>query len=620
MLRLCYVDCANLRCCSKKWKTTCDCLLQSTTLPVDQLADGISYSSSLICLKTITITSKNSTHAFIGGNVLDKLQLCLSYLSLTSGLTLESHSNPKITVENLGKLVLPWSTSLRSLYMRDCDLLQPDTDSFTSKGFFSRLPHLKQLRLLYVQATPAFDTLNLSGCTKLEELECAGCNLVSLHINDCRGLRYLDCSHNLLASLEVSGFSDLTELCCQVNRLTLLDMSGCSSLDVLMCYANQLATLHLAISTQLKYLNCSENNFQAGLDISACSALSYMECKQSNLQSINLSACISLQALQLHSNNLSQLDLSACSSLTKLQCQSNQLSSLDLSALATLHLLECSNNYLEIIKLPAKAWLTILSFQGNDECQIISCGAGAKSVYCSSSSLSLLPRGLCAQLHALHVRDSIVTEDLAGFRNLRLLDCHVGPMGSLNLTGCADVHVILYCTTESLIFLGRSTVCKLRLQGIFGLTHLDGFSSLEDLMCDVENLVFLDLSVCKSLKRVDIRNRQGRCMLSNINLVGCSALEQLQCNHFPSLMYLDLSACVGLQSLSCIASGIKSLDIYQCPQLVIVNVSKSQQLERVVTGNICGQVVDIDCQDCPKLRITIGFAAVPDVQQAAPTQ
>ena len=95
-------------------------------------------------------------------------------------------------------------------------------------------------------------------------------------------------------------------------------------------------------------LDCSGNALTS-LDVSACTALTYLYCREnfwSSLTSLNVSGCTALINLDCSGNSLSSLDVSANTALTYLDCSGNSLSSLDVSANTALTTLYCYNNNL----------------------------------------------------------------------------------------------------------------------------------------------------------------------------------------------------------------------------------------------------------------------------------
>ncbi|MDR1729039.1 MAG: hypothetical protein LBR52_00025 [Prevotellaceae bacterium] len=80
--------------------------------------------------------------------------------------------------------------------------------------------------------------------------------------SNCR-FTYFDCMKaNQATSLDVSGCSALQELRCSGNELTSLDVSGCSALQELRCSGNQLTRLDLTDCVNLNQLYCNDNKLQ----------------------------------------------------------------------------------------------------------------------------------------------------------------------------------------------------------------------------------------------------------------------------------------------------------------------------------------------------------------------
>lgn len=82
-------------------------------------------------------------------------------------------------------------------------------------------------------------------------------NILSIDVKGCTELNNLRCDSNALASLDVSGLTNLVSLICNNNSLTSLNVSGCSSLSVLRCQNNLLTSLDVSGLTKLSGVGSS---------------------------------------------------------------------------------------------------------------------------------------------------------------------------------------------------------------------------------------------------------------------------------------------------------------------------------------------------------------------------
>ncbi|MGI5895291.1 MAG: bacterial Ig-like domain-containing protein, partial [Candidatus Merdivicinus sp.] len=118
------------------------------------------------------------------------------------------------------------------------------------------LSHNPELILLDCQFSGNLTTLNVSGCTKLVELNCSFTALTELDISDCTDLERLHCMGSQLMSLDTSYCTELTVLQCLDNNLPELDVSKNTKLEELYCYTNHLKELDLSKNTSLKNALC----------------------------------------------------------------------------------------------------------------------------------------------------------------------------------------------------------------------------------------------------------------------------------------------------------------------------------------------------------------------------
>ena len=74
---------------------------------------------------------------------------------------------------------------------------------------------------------------------------------------------------------------------CYYNQLTSLDVSSCTALTYLYCDDNQLTSLDVSANTALIELDCDDNQLTS-IDVSTCTALLGLECCDNNLTSLDV--------------------------------------------------------------------------------------------------------------------------------------------------------------------------------------------------------------------------------------------------------------------------------------------------------------------------------------------
>ena len=90
-------------------------------------------------------------------------------------------------------------------------------------------------------------------------------------------------------------------------------------------------------------LDISERSLTGTLDLSNCSALTYLNCYGNDLTEINLSGCSALQVIWCGRNSLTSLDATDCVALEALYCDYGSLETLDVSGCLALQTLYCNN-------------------------------------------------------------------------------------------------------------------------------------------------------------------------------------------------------------------------------------------------------------------------------------
>ena len=213
------------------------------------------------------------------------------------------------------------------------------------------LSNYPALRVLECYGNIGLKSIDVSGCTALEELKCHDNDLESLDVSGCENLRYLQCSYNLLSELDVSDCTqlgilycynnrlqkldvsyntNLTRFDCNYNQLTALDVKNNTLLEGLWCSGNQIASLEMGNCTQLTELSCSTNNLRS-IDVSSYTALQKLWCGANPLQGLNVSNNTNLIFLHCYNSGLTELDISNNTKLMELYCHQNQLNRLDIS-------------------------------------------------------------------------------------------------------------------------------------------------------------------------------------------------------------------------------------------------------------------------------------------------
>lgn len=129
---------------------------------------------------------------------------------------------------------------------------------------------------------------------------------------------------NVLSMPEIKYFTSLTYLDCRENQLTSLDISNNTALTYLACDGNQLTELDLRNNTALEELWCDENQLTS-LDLSNNTALTMLGCADNQLTSLDVSNNTALFNMYCYNNQFTTLDLSNNADLNMLMCGGNNL-------------------------------------------------------------------------------------------------------------------------------------------------------------------------------------------------------------------------------------------------------------------------------------------------------
>ncbi len=158
-----------------------------------------------------------------------------------------------------------------------------------------------------------------------------------------------------------------------ISGLEISDLTGIEefiNISWLQCSDNELTSLDVSSNTALKTLHCYDNNLTQ-LDVSQNIQLEVLHCYNNQIQSLNLSNCHLLKTLWAHNNNLSlsssdvYFNVLDNTLLHTLWVQNNNLDWLNLMHHSLLVDLNCRQNNLQSLNLMHCINLTDFSCQNN---------------------------------------------------------------------------------------------------------------------------------------------------------------------------------------------------------------------------------------------------------------
>jgi Leucine-rich repeat (LRR) protein len=224
------------------------------------------------------------------------------------------------------------------------------------------------------------------------------------------GVTSLDVEAKEISDLTgIEAFTALTWLECSDNQLTSLDVSANTALTNLHFSQNQLTSLDLSNNTALTGLACYGNKLTS-LDLSNNTALTGLYSNTNQLTNLDLSNNTALTNLHIGSNQLTNLDISNNTALTELFCAYNQLTSLDVSKNTALKTLECFNNKLTSLDVSNNTALEILDCRFNQLTSLdVSANTALTNLDCYDNQLTSLDVSANTALTGLHFGSNQLT-------------------------------------------------------------------------------------------------------------------------------------------------------------------------------------------------------------------
>ena len=210
----------------------------------------------------------------------------------------------------------------------------------------------------------------------------------------------------------IEYFTRLTYLNCSQNSLTSLDVSNNRELTELYCAKNELETLNISGCDKLKTILCNNNHVER-LDISNARNLATLNCSSNRINSIDLSKNTELHTLEIFLNPLYSLDVSHNTKLYSLYCYSDQLGSLDVSKNTDLEILFCGENQYDSLDVSNNTKLRELSCHTTMIDSLdVSNNIKLETLICSTTYISELDVSMLPDLEEIR----------AGFTDLTTLD------------------------------------------------------------------------------------------------------------------------------------------------------------------------------------------------------
>ena len=361
-------------------------------------------------------------------------------------------------------------------------------------------------------------------------------------------------------------------------ELSSLDVSRCSALTYLDCCGAGLSNLDVSKNTALKELDCSYNQL-SNLDVSKNIALEELVCDRNQLSSLDVSKNTALKVLHCNDNQLSSLDVSKNTALKGLYCNDNQLSSLDISKNTALRVLEYNEDKVTLIgEKPIPPRLVLQNTEGKAPSDVAVIQKIIDNIHIDEYAYDYDYDDVVIDLNNIYgiewneygrlVRLNVAS--LAGGLKAYGLSLY-----SLDVSGCTaltELNCGEHSGVKSLNASGCATLTKLFCEDNSYLSSLNASNctALTELNCSSRyddyfggQLSSLDVSGCIALTDLDCSNNQ----LSSLDVSGCTALVSLSCD-YNQLSSLDVSKCTALRFLYCYENQLSSLDVTNCTKLI----------------------------------------------------
>lgn len=467
--------------------------------------------------------------------------------------------------------------------------------------------HLK-LTQVYIGSTTKsnLSTLNLNGCSILEQLDCSSTNtLTNLNIEGCKALKTIKCNLNKLTSLNLNGCKELETLDCASNQIEEIDFGGCSNLKMVSCADNKLRSINITDCKLLENLQCSKNLIEGVVDLSGCGSLVELFCAYNQITDLKLNGCTGLTQLYCIGNKISVLNVEDCIALNSLYCPDQTLTALYLGnggdiycALGPNCRINGGNNIILEVLL-SEDWgkldysnLPIVDFTLTGDVNIDELNLSntlIKDFY--------VPR--------------VTKVDFSGCDRLTELRCSNGVTKELNVSGCSSL-VSLDCSESPIVSLNVSDNMALKELkcGACQLQSLDlsntqvsylacGYNPLTDLILPSEltGKIVLYPSQNQPLKikaKSEVYLMFVDAELADLDISECPNVIGVECKGL-GLKTLTLGDKPKMNSLDCSANQLSDLNLSLCPELISLSCTGNKLTALDLSKN--KKLNAVDCHD-----------------------
>jgi len=255
----------------------------------------------------IDISNSQNLIGFSGGN---SIPLESINLSGCTNLRAFGTNTKKLNLKgcsNLKSLYYDNNSNLETLDITDCTSLNDIQVSY--KGFysfkFSGCTMLNKIALydtaltsldisnfpnlvdLGISGSKNFTSITFSNVPLLKKVTILNTSISSLDLKPAKNLENLVCDKNLLTSLDIQGLTNLTELSCQYNKLTALDISEFKKIKNLYLANNQISTVDVKNMVNLDQFDCSDN-LLTELNFLGTPNVTYFMCLRNKFKTLDL--------------------------------------------------------------------------------------------------------------------------------------------------------------------------------------------------------------------------------------------------------------------------------------------------------------------------------------------
>ncbi|MBF4487056.1 T9SS type A sorting domain-containing protein [Flavobacterium sp. CSZ] len=292
------------------------------------------------------------------------IDLDLRGFDTVSSIVFDNCTAPNINISNLANLSKVYGLSrLENVNASGC----PKLAFYTIDTKNLNLSGCKSLKTLYFDNNSHIETLDITGCSSINDIQVSYKGFKSFQFAGCDMLTKIALYNTLLTNLPITNLPSLENLGVSDSKtLTTVTFSNVPKLKSVSIYDTGVTSLDLKEVKSLETFYGARNQL-TNLDIQGLSNIIDLSCEGNKLTTLDTKTLKNIKKLNFQENQISEINLIDFKNLTTLTCSDNKLTELNLTGCGNINYLVCLRNEFTTLDLRSLTKLTTFSCVENSK-------------------------------------------------------------------------------------------------------------------------------------------------------------------------------------------------------------------------------------------------------------